>query len=156
MVDQASRGARPVAARVVRREEFVLRVTGSLPSPVCDDTIVPSEFSVEVRRERHAAIVVPRGELDIASAPALQAQLECVWQSGAEQVIVDLREVEFMDSTGLAVIISAHRHAQEAGRAFGVVDGGEQVHKLLSLTGALATLNVATAPDKLLHRRSQA
>jgi len=139
----------------LRCATFVVGVTGSVPFPVCDDTIVPSEFSVEVRRERRAAIVVPRGELDLASAPALQAQLECAWQSGAEQVIVDLREVEFMDSTGLAVIIGAHRHAQEAGRAFGVVDGGEQVHKLLSLTGALETLNVAAAPDELFHRRSQ-
>jgi anti-sigma B factor antagonist len=109
-----------------------------------------SHFSVEVRREHGAAIVVPSGELDLVSAPELQAQLEHAWKSGTEQVIVDLREVPFMDSTGLHVIVGAHQHAQESGLAFGVVDGGEQVHKLLSLTGMLDTLSVAASPDELL------
>lgn len=109
-----------------------------------------SDFSVGVRSEHRAAILVASGELDLASAPVLQAHLERAWQSGAGQVIVDLRDVEFMDSTGLHEIISAHRHAQESGLAFGVVDGREQVHKLLSLTGMLDALSVAATPDDLI------
>jgi len=112
-----------------------------------------SHFSVEVRREDHAAIVVPSGELDLASAPELREQLERAWRSGAQQVIVDLRDVQFMDSTGLHAIVGAHQYAQESGLAFGVVDGGEQVHKLLSLTRVLDTLRVAASPDDLLDGR---
>jgi anti-sigma B factor antagonist len=94
---------------------------------------------------------MPRGELDLASASELRAQLEHAWQSGVDQVVVDLRDVEFMDSTGLHAIVGAHQHAQESGLAFGIVDGGEQVHKLLSLTGMLDTLIVAATPDELLQ-----
>jgi anti-anti-sigma factor len=112
---------------------------------------VLSHFSVEVLGEERATIVVPRGELDLASAPELQVQLERVWQSGATQVIVDLRHVQFMDSTGLQAIVVAHRHAQAGDLLFGVVDGGEQVHKLLSLTGMLDTLTVAASPHELLE-----
>jgi anti-anti-sigma factor len=112
---------------------------------------VLSHFSVEVRAEDRATIVVPRGELDLASAPELQAQLERAWQSGATQLIVDLRHVQFIDSTGLQAIVSAHRHAQEQGLVFGVVDGGEQVHKLLSLTGMFDTATIAASPHELLQ-----
>ena len=61
------------------------------------------------------------------STSSPQAQLEHAWNSGAEQVIIDLRAVPFIDSTGLHVIVSAQQHAQESGLAVGVVDGGEQV-----------------------------
>jgi anti-sigma B factor antagonist len=124
---------------------------GSCRSLLAVAPTVDNHFSVDVRREREAAIVVPAGEVDLASAPELQAGLERAWQSDAELVIIDLRDVQFMDSTGLHVIVNAHQRAQKADRQFGVVDGGEQVHKLLSLTGVFDTLNVGAAPDELLH-----
>jgi anti-sigma B factor antagonist len=113
---------------------------------------VRNHFSLELRRHHQAAIVAPSGELDIASAPELQAALERAWQSGVELVIVDLRAVGFMDSTGLHVILRAHQRAEEADRRLGVVDGGEQVHELLSLTAVLDRLHIAAAPDELLRR----
>jgi anti-anti-sigma factor len=89
---------------------------------------------------------MPSGELDLASAPALAAEVERAWRSGAELVTVDLRGVEFMDSTGLRVIIRAHENARDAGRQFGIIDGGDQVHKLLSLTRVLDRLHVTAPP----------
>lgn len=114
-------------------------------------SIMQAQLSVEVHREDPAAIVAPSGEVDLASAPSLEAALGRVWQSGAQHVILDLRGVQFMDSTGLHVILSAHQHAQRFGLRFEVVDGGEQVHKLLTLTGVLNKLNIAAAPAELLH-----
>jgi anti-sigma B factor antagonist len=95
---------------------------------------------------------MPSGEVDLASAPQLEAEIQQAWQSGAERLILDLRAVEFMDSTGIRVIVSAHQHANQSGRWFGIVDGGDQVHRLLSLTHLLDNLQVATAPDELLQR----
>lgn len=111
---------------------------------------VDDQFSVEVHRDQHATIVVPRGELDLASAPKLEAELMAAWESGVELVIVDLRCVDFMDSTGLRVVIEAHQRARDRARRFGVVDGGDQVHKLLTMTGTLNALGVAASPDELL------
>src|SRR4051812_23636198 len=113
----ASSGARPGTAWL-RGERHPS--TGRLVACRSASVMAPglSHFSVEVRREHRAAIVVPSGELDLVSAPELRAQLEHAWKSGAEQVIVDLREVPFLDSTGLHVIVGAHQHAQEPGLAF--------------------------------------
>lgn len=113
---------------------------------------VDNPFSVEVRRQRQSAIVVLYGELDLGSAPALEAELERTWQSDADLVIIDLRALDFMDSTGLHLLVTAQQRAQAGDRRFGVVDGGEQVHQLLSLTGVLDILNPVAAPEELLQR----
>lgn len=109
-----------------------------------------SAFSVEVRTEGQTALLVVTGELDLASAPQLEAELDRLWSSGAEVVGVDLRGVEFMDSTGLRVLLAAHRTAHERDRRFGLVDGPEQVSKLLGMTGVIETLTVVDEPEELL------
>jgi anti-anti-sigma factor len=58
-----------------------------------------------------------------ASSPALEQELERGAASSAEQVIVDLRGLEFMGSTGLSVLVRAHQRAIEKGQRFGVVKG---------------------------------
>lgn len=88
------------------------------------------------------------GELDLASSALLEEQLETVARS--ESVIVDLRKLEFIDSTGLSVLVKAHQEAQESGRKFGLVRGSAQVQRLLGLTGLAERLTVADAPDDLL------
>lgn len=107
-------------------------------------------FRIHVSHERRAIILAPSGELDLASAPELEAELERTWRSEAELVIVDLRRVEFIDSTGLYVIVTADQRADEQGRRFAVVDGGGQVHTLLSLTGMLEIITVVAGPEALL------
>ena len=56
------------------------------------------------------------GELDLASSPALEQELERGAASRAVVVIVDLRKLEFMDSTGLSVLVRAHQRAAENGQ----------------------------------------
>lgn len=110
-----------------------------------------SHFRVEVQNHDHAAVIAVSGELDLASSPALEEELERV--SGAQEldlVIVDLRELEFMDSTGLSVLIRAQQRTEEQGRRFGLVKGSQQVERLLSLTGVAARLTVVETPEELL------
>lgn len=87
------------------------------------------------------------GELDLASGPALEQELEKV--SSSESVIVDLRDLEFIDSTGLSVLVKAHQRAQETGREFGLVKGSAQVQRLLDLTGLADRITVVDAPEEL-------
>lgn len=90
------------------------------------------------------------GELDLASSPSLEGELERVCQSDAGVVIVDLRELEFLDSTGLSVLVKASRRAVEAGRRFALVRGRPQVQRLLELTGVADRLTVVDTPEELL------
>ena len=109
-----------------------------------------SNFSVEVHDEDRAVVIGVSGELDLASSPALEHELERGASSSADVVIVDLRSLEFMDSTGLSVLVRAHQRATENGQRFGVVRGPQQVQRLLSLTGVADRLTLADSPDELL------
>jgi anti-sigma B factor antagonist len=111
---------------------------------------VNGEFSVEERGEGSALVLAVSGELDLRTSPELEQRLERVWGSGAELVILDLRQIEFMDSTGLRVLLGAHQRAHETGRRFALVRGSDQVERVLTLTGVRDLLTVVDAPEELL------
>jgi anti-sigma B factor antagonist len=112
---------------------------------------VQSHFRVETRTEERGTVLAVSGELDLASAPALEEELEKVINGGSGTVIVDLRDLEFIDSTGLSVLVKAHQRAQESDCSFGLVRGGAQVQRLLSLTGLEDRLAVVETPEELLN-----
>jgi anti-sigma B factor antagonist len=103
-----------------------------------------------VRSERQTTIIAVSGELDLASSPALQEELDRVSASDAEMLIIDLRELDFMDSTGLSVLVRAHQRAEEQGRRLAMVKGPQQVQRLLSLTGVADRMTVVDRPEELL------
>jgi anti-anti-sigma factor len=101
-----------------------------------DVTAIPDRAVVRVRA---------RGEVDLASRDVLDAQIRQLWDSGWEHVIVDLREVAFMDSGGVHLLITHHRHALEHDRSFSIIDGPAPVSRLLHLTGMDQLLTYTTA-----------
>lgn len=100
-------------------------------------------FDVTVIPRRTYVCVVPRGELDLATCGTLDAQLDELWGSGWEDVVVDLRQLDFMDSSGLHVLIKHHRRAAGTRVRFSIIDGAESVSRLLQLTGVDAMLTHA-------------
>ena len=111
---------------------------------------VQSHFRVEVRNADATTVISVSGELDLASSPALEEELERVAQSDAQLVVVDLRGLEFMDSTGLSVLVRAHQRAEENGRRLGLINGSQQVQRLLTLTGVADRLMLTDVPEELL------
>jgi len=109
---------------------------------------VQSHFRLEVRSQGKATIIAVSGELDLASSPALQEELDRA--SDSDMLIIDLRELDFMDSTGLSVLVRAHQRAEEQGRRLAMVKGPQQVQRLLSLTGVADRLTVVDRPEELL------
>lgn len=96
-------------------------------------------------------MVALSGELDLASSPILEQQLDQVFSSQASLVILDLRQLDFMDSTGLSVLIKANQAAADTGRRLYLVKGPPQVQRLLSLTGVGERLSVLEAPEDALR-----
>jgi anti-sigma B factor antagonist len=109
---------------------------------------VPTSFRVTISQHDRATVLATSGELDLASGPELEAELERVSES--ELIIVDLRRLEFIDSTGLSVLVKANQRAQDAGRRFALVNGGSQIQRLLSLTGLADRLTLVDTPEELL------
>lgn len=81
------------------------------------------------------------GELDIATAPELKQTLGHAGDR-ARRVVLDLRELTFMDAGGVHVIVDANARARRAGRRLVVVRGPYQVDRVLALTGARDRLEI--------------
>ena len=109
-----------------------------------------SSFRVDVRNENRTALVVVSGELDVASGPMLEQELAKAEASDPQLLILDLRDLEFIDSTGLSILIKAHQQAEASGRRFAVVRGRSQVQRLLGLTGLEERLTLVDSPEELL------
>jgi anti-sigma B factor antagonist len=73
-----------------------------------------------------------RGELDISTADDLQRRLE---SANSGRVVLDFRELEFIDSSGVRVLVLAARRFNEAGRELALIRGGAEVDRVLRLTG---------------------
>jgi anti-sigma B factor antagonist len=106
-------------------------------------------FSVEVQRRSDAAVVAMKGDLDIATEAQATTQLEQA-MDGCSVLIADLRELAFLDSTGVRVLLSVHLRAQEQGLKFGVVRGDGMVARLLEVTRISDRFPVVDDPAELI------
>jgi anti-sigma B factor antagonist len=86
------------------------------------------------------------GELDIASAPEFEQGLEKVEAGVPEVLLLDLRKVEFIDSTGLRAVIAADERARSAGRRFVIIRGTPAVERVLSVTQLDQRLEIVDDP----------
>lgn len=107
-----------------------------------------SHFQVDRRTDGSASVVTLSGELDVASAGSLEQALSEV--SDHQHLIIDLRQLDFIDSTGLSVLVAANQRALDSGQRLGIVNGGTQVQRLLTLTGLTERLQVADTLEQLL------
>ncbi len=81
------------------------------------------------------------GEIDAHTAPALASAIaEC----DQETIVVDMSEVEFVDSSGLRVLIEAHQAADEAGRFLKLANPSGPVSRLLEISGVREYLDVVS------------
>jgi anti-sigma B factor antagonist len=104
---------------------------------------------LEVTTEQHPGQtrVVLIGELDIATTDALEQQLAAIELNSLGTLVVDLRRVEFIDSTGLRALIAADERARSAGRRLTVVRGPDAVARLLTVTQLDQRLEIVDDPD---------
>lgn len=93
------------------------------------------EFTVSVSEQDGRSIVTAAGELDAHAAPALESKTGPLSSTPGGRLIVDLSGVDFIDSTGLGVLVGALKHAREADGTLDVVVAAPRVLKVLALTG---------------------
>ena len=79
--------------------------------------------------------MAPVGELDLSTADQVWETLEELRDAGFDRIVLDLRELTFMDSSGLHLIVRAREAAGEKGFDFALIDGNDPVCRILDLTG---------------------
>jgi anti-anti-sigma factor len=110
-------------------------------------TDLPS-FDLGVERGDGRVTFTPRGELDLATAPDMEQQVLDAVRDGHGVVVVDLRELTFMDSTGVRTIVAAHQIAQETGTDLRVVrpSRGSAVARVIEISGIDDALGLVDEP----------
>lgn len=92
-------------------------------------------------------VLALEGELDLATVPDLTARLCELHDDQPERIVLDLRALSFMDSTGLAAIIDANLHSRRDGRRLELICDGGQAGRLLQLTGVDRQLTLCQPLD---------
>lgn len=100
-------------------------------------------FEVEVDRDRQPPVVVVRGEVDVATAPAVLAELHRLLDAGVAHIVVDLAAMEFIDSSGLGVFVGALRRIRDAGGRLELVNLQPGARRVFDVTGLSETFGIA-------------
>jgi anti-anti-sigma factor len=107
----------------------------------------PESFQCETGRDGETSWVRPIGELDLDTAPLLDQELTAVREAGAGRIVLDMRALTFMDSTGLRLVIRWDTAAREEGFEFAIVPGPDVVERVFRLTGMEEQIPVAPPPS---------
>ncbi len=90
---------------------------------------------MSTREEGGRVVVAAIGEVDVFTAPQLDAELSRLTGDGRTDLVVDLSRVDFLDSTGLSVLVKTLKRVREADGRLDVVVTAERVAKVFRLTG---------------------
>ena len=98
------------------------------------------EFAVRCSREGDRHIVAARGQLDLSSAWELERELRRAEASDADEILVDLGGLEFIDSVGIEVVIHASARSRHHSKRLMIRPGPEAVHRTFELSGLVSLL----------------
>lgn len=108
------------------------------------------KFQVDTESHDEWTVIQPRGDIDVYSAPGLRDAISERIGLGPPNIILNLEFVDFIDSTGLAVMIGALKRTKEIDGAFVLVKPNQQVSRVLRITDLTKVLPTYDSIDKAL------
>ncbi|MGB9377462.1 MAG: STAS domain-containing protein [Mycobacteriales bacterium] len=93
------------------------------------------DLSLSTRTEGERTIVSVGGEIDVYTAPKLREQLIDLVSNGSYHLIVDMEAVEFLDSTGLGVLVGGLKRVRAHDGSLSLVCNQERILKIFRITG---------------------
>jgi anti-sigma B factor antagonist len=93
-------------------------------------------------------IVAVNGEVDVYTAPALRERLNGLISTGRCRLVIDLHGVQFLDSTGLGVLVGALKKARSLGGELTLVCSQERILKVFRITGLTSVFPIHATLDE--------
>jgi anti-anti-sigma factor len=107
-----------------------------------------SRFDWESELRGPVAVVTLRGELDLQATAELEPELERLAEEpGVEVVALDLRALDFLDSSALRLVLVTARRLDDGGRRLVLVRGGQSVQRAFEITRMTERLEFVDAPE---------
>jgi len=110
-----------------------------------------SRLTWEAHRDDEMVRLALTGEFDLSNAVQVEDAIKEVERDRPALIVLDLRELTFMDSTGLRVMVSADARARDDARRLAVVQGPESVHRVFRITGLDDHLEMIETPEAALR-----
>ena len=104
-----------------------------------------SAFEIEERRLGDTVVLALQGELDLVSAEQVSARLEAL-RAADEPVLLDIDELDFMDSSGLRLVLNAAEASDGSGWRFSLTHGPDQVQRLFESACVTDRLPIVPRP----------
>lgn len=101
--------------------------------------LTPAPFKVRSEQEEGVSVIVVEGELDMNTAAHLEYELEAAAASPDTALLIDLSGCEFIDSTGIALIVRSWQR-QNGDGSFALCGVADQVKRVLDVTGLESTI----------------
>jgi anti-sigma B factor antagonist len=107
------------------------------------------ELGLEVDDSRPPfTVLAVKGEIDVYSAPRLRERLVELVSEGRRQIIVDLEGVDFLDSTGLGVLVGGLKRSRTHGGDLSLVCTQSRILKVFEITGLTTVFSIAASVDE--------
>ena len=114
------------------------------------------DLSVTTREEGGHTIVEVGGEIDVYSAPTLRDRLNALVADGHHDLIVDMQGVEFLDSTGLGVLVGGLKRVRTHNGSLQLVCSQERVLKVFRITGLTKVFAIHDTVEQALANDTRA
>lgn len=114
------------------------------------------DLSVTTREEGGRTIVEVGGEIDVYSAPTLRDRLNALVADGHHHLVVDMQGVEFLDSTGLGVLVGGLKRVRTLNGSLQLVCSQERVLKVFRITGLTKVFAIHDSIEQALANDTRA
>jgi anti-sigma B factor antagonist len=114
------------------------------PEPDRGSVALTDAFVVEAQLDPPRTTLALKGELDLASAPSLERAVDALPWPQLEELVIDLVELTFIDSTGLSLLIRTSQQAVKEQLRFRVINAPDQARRLFTIAGVADRLNLQT------------
>ena len=109
------------------------------------------DLTLSTRSENGRTIVEVAGEIDVYTAPKLREQLAELVDSGRYDIVVDMTGVEFLDSTGLGVLVGGLKRVRSHDGSLALVCNQERILKIFRITGLTKVFPIHDTLDEALQ-----
>jgi anti-sigma B factor antagonist len=106
-------------------------------------------FAVDTGELGDAIHVSLSGDLDLSTAKRAEEAIEDAEKAGRPLVVIDLRRLSFMDSTGLRVLVSADKRAKRLNRRTVIIQGPAAVRRVFEITRLNERLEIVDTPEEI-------
>lgn len=101
----------------------------------CNEGTSPEILAIDTSRDRDAYIIELAGELDLSGVTRVTEVFANALETDARVIVLDLRDLEFLDSTGVHAILKAERLASDRNMSFVIIRGPRQVQRIFEVSG---------------------